>query len=111
MIRPIAKKVSTALLFSKLAEPTKSLHQSSHTGASDKKFKIVTLPHNSNSVTASHDMSSNNSIIVQGTHKKKCTLMDYQEKLGSEYPESVVTKKKGKISDDTSLLCPKTLPQ
>ncbi len=29
--------------------------------------------------------------------------MDYQEKFGSEYPESIVTRKKGKISDDTSL--------
>jgi hypothetical protein len=31
--------------------------------------------------------------------------MDYQEKFGSEYPESIVTRKKGKISDDTSLHC------
>ncbi len=29
--------------------------------------------------------------------------MDYQEKFGSEYPELIVTRRKGKISDDTSL--------
>ncbi len=48
-------------------------------------------------------MPSNNSIIVQGTRKKKLILMDYQEKFGSEYPELIVTRKKGKISDNTSL--------
>jgi hypothetical protein len=29
--------------------------------------------------------------------------MAYQEKFGSKYPESIVTRKKGKISNDTSL--------
>ncbi len=100
-----SKKVSTASLSSKLAIPTESLHQSSHTDASDVKSKIVTLLHTSDSVTASQDMLSNNSIIIQGTRGKKCILMDYQEKFGSEYPESIVTRKKGKISNDTSLHC------
>jgi hypothetical protein len=106
VIRPTAsKKVSTALLLSKMAKPTEPLHQPSHThtDAPDVKSKIVTLLHTSDSVTASHDMSSNNSIIIQGTCKKKCILTDYQEKFGSEYPELIVTRKKGKISDDTSL--------
>ncbi len=72
LIRPTAsKKVLTALLLSKLAKPTEPLHQPSHTDASDVKSKIVTLLHTCNSVTASHDMSSNNSIIVQGTRKKE----------------------------------------
>jgi hypothetical protein len=104
VIQPTAsKKVSTASLLSKLAKLTKPLHQPSHTDVSDVKSKIVTLLHTSGSVTASHDMSSNNSIIVQGICKKKCILMDYQEKFGSEYPELIVTRRKGKISDDTSL--------
>ncbi len=55
-------------------------------------------------------MSSNNSIIVQGTREKKRILTDYQEKFGSEYPESIVTRKKGKISDDTSLHCARMRP-
>jgi hypothetical protein len=92
VIQPIAsKKVSMALLLSKLAKPTEPLHQPSHTDSSDAKSKIVTLLHISNSVTASHDMLSKNSIIVQGTCKKKRIIMDYQEKFGSEYPESIVT--------------------
>jgi hypothetical protein len=106
VIRPIgSKKVSTALLLSKLAKPTKPLQQPSLTDASDVKSKIVTLLHTSNSVTASHDMSSNNSIIVQGTRKKKCILMAHQGKIGSKYPESFVTRKKGNISNNTSLHC------
>ncbi len=48
-------------------------------------------------------MLSNNSIIVKGTREKKRILMAYQEKFGSEYPELIVTRKKGKILDDTSL--------
>ena len=105
MIRQISsKKISTDLLLSKLAIPTVPLHQPSHsTEASDVKSKIVTLLQTSNSVTASHDMSSNNSIILKGTREKKCILTAYQEKFGSEYPELIVTRKKGKISDNTSL--------
>jgi hypothetical protein len=48
-------------------------------------------------------MSSNNSIIIKGTREKKRILTAYQVKFGSEYPESIVTRKKGKISDNTSL--------
>jgi hypothetical protein len=61
-----SKKVSTALLSSKLAKPTKPLEQPSLADVSDAKSKIATLLHTSNSVTASHSMLSNNSIIVQG---------------------------------------------
>jgi hypothetical protein len=111
VIQPIAsKKVSTASLLSKLTKPTKPLQQPSHTDASDEKSKIVTLLHTSNSVTVSHDMLSNNSIIVQGMHEKKRILMDYQEKFGLEYPESIVTRKKCKISDNTSLHCARMRP-
>ncbi len=106
MIRPTAsKKISTASLLSTLAKPAELLQQPSLTDASDVNSKIVTLLHTSNSVTASRDMSSNNSIIVKGTHEKKCILMANQEKISSEYPELIITRKKGKISDDTSLHC------
>ncbi len=110
VIRPItSKKVLTVLLLSKLAEPTKPHQQPSLTDVSDVK-SIVTLLQTGNSVTASHDMLSNNSIIVQGTRKKKRILTDYQEKIGSENPELIVTRKKGKISDDTSLHCTRIRP-
>jgi hypothetical protein len=61
-------------------------------------------------VTASNDMTSNNSIIVKGMREKKRILTAYQDKFNSEYPESMVTRKKGKISDDTSLHCARMRP-
>ncbi len=80
-IRPIAsKKISTALFLSTLAKPAEPLLQPSSTDTYDVNSKIVTLLHTSNSVTASHDMSSNNSIIVKGAREKKCILTAYQEK-------------------------------
>ncbi len=42
--------------------------------------------------------------------EKKHILIAYQEKFGSMYPESIVTRKKGKISDDTSLHCTQIRP-
>ncbi len=91
------------MLLSMLAKPTKPLHQPSPSDVSHVKSKIATLLHTSNSVTACHTMSSNNSIIVQGTREKKHILTAYQDKFGSEDPELIVTRKKGKISDDSSL--------
>jgi hypothetical protein len=55
-------------------------------------------------------MLSNNSIIIQDSREKKCIQMAYQEKIGSEYPELFVTRKKGKISDNTSLHCTRMRP-
>ncbi len=98
------------MLSSKLAIPTEPLHQPSYTDASEVKSKVVTLLHTSDSVTASQDMLSSNSIIVQGMREKKRILTDYQKKIVSEYPELIVTRKKGKISDDTSLHCARMRP-
>ncbi len=107
VIRPTAsKKISTASLSSTFAKPAELLQQPSPTDASEINSKIVTLLHISDSLTASRDMSSNNSIIVKGTCEKKRILTTYQEKFDSEYPESIITRKKGKISNDTSLHCP-----
>jgi hypothetical protein len=104
VIQPTAsKKISTASLSSTLAKPAEPLQQPSPTEAPDVNSKIVTFLHISNSVTASHDMLSNNSIIVKDTREKKHILTVYQEKFGSEYPELIITRKKGKISNDTSL--------
>ncbi len=111
MIQPTAsKKISAALLLFTLAKPAELLQQPSPTDASDVNSKIVTLLHISNAVTASRVMSSNNSIIVKGTREKKRILTAYQEKIGSEYPELIVTRKKGTISDHTSLHCARMRP-
>ncbi len=72
--------MSAALLLSTLAKPAEPLRQPSPTDASNVNSKIVTLLHTSDSVTASHDMSSNNSIIVNGMREKKRILTAYQEK-------------------------------
>jgi hypothetical protein len=93
-----------------LAKPAELLQQPSPTDASEVNSKIVSLLQTRNSVTDSHDMSSNNSIIVKGTHEKKHILTAYQEKFSSEYPELIVTRKKGKISDNTSLHCARMRP-
>ncbi len=45
----------------------------------------------------------NDPIIVQGMRDKKCILEDYQKKFGKDSNDSIVTRKKGKISDDISL--------
>jgi hypothetical protein len=42
--------------------------------------------------------------------KKKCILTAYQEKFVSEYPESIVTRKKSKVSNNTSLHCARMRP-
>ncbi len=98
VIQPTAsKKISTALLLSTLAKPAEPLHQPSLTGACDVNSKIITLLHTSDSVTASYGMLSNNSIIIKGTREKKRILTAYQEKFSLEYPELIVTRKKGKI--------------
>jgi hypothetical protein len=111
VIRPTAsKKISTALLSSTLVKLAEPLHQPSPTDVYDINSTIVTLLYTSDSVTASHDMPSNNSIIVKGMHEKKCILTAYQEKFGSKYPESIVTRKKGKISNNTSLHCARMRP-
>ncbi len=93
-----------------VAKPAEPLHQPSPTDVFEVKAKIVTLLHTRDSVTASHDMSNNNSIIVKSTHETKRILTAYQEKFCSEYPESVVKRKKGKISNNTSLHCTRMRP-
>jgi hypothetical protein len=45
----------------------------------------------------------NDPIIVQGMCDKKRILEDYQKKFGKDSNDSIVTRKKGKISNDISL--------
>jgi hypothetical protein len=47
--------------------------------------------------------SINDPIIVQGTRHKKRILDDYQKKFGKDSNDSIVARKKGKISDDISI--------
>ncbi len=43
-------------------------------------------------------------------HNKKCILDDYQKKFGKDSNDSIVARKKGKISDNTSLDCSQMRP-
>jgi hypothetical protein len=52
----------------------------------------------------------NDPIIVQGMRDKKRILEDYQKKFGKDSNDSIVTRKKGKISDDISLDCSQMRP-
>ncbi len=47
--------------------------------------------------------STNGPIIVQDTRNKKHILDDYQKKFGKDSKDSILARKKGKISDDISL--------
>jgi hypothetical protein len=48
--------------------------------------ELTAIPHN------------NDEIIVQGTKQKRLILQEYEEKFGTDYPDSIITKKKGKHS-------------
>jgi hypothetical protein len=48
--------------------------------------KLPATPHN------------NDEIIVQGTKQKRLILQEYEETFGTDYPDSIITKKKGKHS-------------
>ncbi len=47
--------------------------------------------------------TSDYSINVQGMKETKCILMAYQKKSGAENPDLIITSKKGKTVDKTSL--------
>jgi hypothetical protein len=110
VIRPIASKKVSNIAFVYVGQTNRTTSSTIPYRCVWCKAQIVTHLHTSNSVTASHDMSSNNSIIVQGTREKICILTNYQEKFGSEYPELIVTRKKGKISNNTSSHCARMRP-
>jgi len=47
--------------------------------------------------------ANNNLIIVSGTREKQRILGAYKEKFGSGYPDSIVTRKRGKLKNFTSV--------
>jgi hypothetical protein len=49
--------------------------------------------------------ANNDATIVSGTREKRSILEAYETKFGTGYPDSIVTRKKGKL-DDTTLLVP-----
>jgi hypothetical protein len=45
-----------------------------------------------------------NAVIVRGTNEKRHILEEYKQKFGKNYNDSIVSKKKGKITDDPPML-------
>jgi hypothetical protein len=69
------------------------------------KSQIACLLNNKDPELVNQATSINNPIIVQGTHDKRRILDDYQKKFGKDSNDSIVARKKGKISVDTSINC------
>ena len=67
------------------------------------KSQIAFLLSNKDPESVNQATTINDPIIVQGTRNKKRILEDYQKKFGKDSNDSIVARKKGKISDDISL--------
>jgi hypothetical protein len=55
-------------------------------------------------------LHNDDEIIVQGTKQKRQILQEYEEKFGTDYSDSIITKKKGKhssIDPDQKIVCMK----
>ena len=80
--------------------------QSAPSTSSDKSMiwpTVMSIQHNlvpSKNVTQSKEikiivsLAQQDSIIIWGTKEKKCILSAYQEKFGSNYPDSIITQKR-----------------
>ncbi len=69
------------------------------------KSQIAFLLSNKDPESVNQAIPINEPIIVQGMCDKKRILEDYQKKFGKDSNDSIITRKKGKISDDISLDC------
>ena len=58
-----------------------------------RKLRVAVLARESTAVPHNDDK-----IIVQGTKQKRLILQEYEEKFGTNYSDSIITKKKGKHS-------------
>jgi hypothetical protein len=67
------------------------------------KSQIARLLTNKDPESVNQATPINDHIIVQGMRNKKRILEDYQKKFGKDSNDSVVARKKGKISNDISL--------
>jgi len=111
VIRPAAsKKIIVELLICKDSSsalpPSTSADRSSLIRPVVKKIQrdsippgTTTNPENVNTVA----IPPQDPIIIRGTKEKKRILSDYQDKFGSNYPDSIITRKKGKPSCDGNL--------
>jgi hypothetical protein len=97
-----SKKISHAQQSLTLSYSTESTCHPTAVEISNPKTKIASLLHNSRQGTDICALSDN-SIIVQDMKEKKQILSAYQDKFGAGHPDSIITKKKGKTANNTSL--------
>jgi hypothetical protein len=102
VIQPTAsKKVTIETPVCKQATTSKSFDQSSlRPIAMEKQHAIVPGLVTDNKDVTTIASPQQDSIIIRGTKEKKRILSDYQEKFGANYPDSIITQKKGKLCED-----------
>jgi len=62
----------------------------------DSSSRVATIP-------AIPREANDNVMIVSGTREKRSILEAYETKFGTGYPDSIITRKKGKLVDNTLL--------
>ena len=98
---PASKKVSNEAMIRRPAISSKSLNPSSSRSVI-LKSQLAVAPSIINDKDEVKLVVSpqQDSIIIRGTKEKKHILSAYQEKYGSNYPDLIISQKKGKLSDD-----------
>ncbi len=98
---PASKKVSNEAMIRRPAISLKSLDPSSSRSVI-LNLQLAVAPSIINDKDEVKPVVSpqQDSIIIRGMKEKKHILSAYQEKYGSNYPDSIISRKKGKLSDD-----------
>ena len=78
--------------------PTNDIIVAAMNAKTDSSSRVATIPA---IPLEAHDDAT----IISGTREKRCILEAYETKFGTEYPNSIITRKKGKLID-TTLLSP-----
>ncbi len=105
VIKPVAsKKVSQVTGSLTLINPRESTRHFTPDETPDPILQVASQLCD-NEMRTDASATNNNSIIVQGIREKTCILSAYQEKFGVGHPDSIITKKKGKMADEILLTC------
>jgi len=83
--------------------PTNDIIVAAMNAKTDSSSRITTIP-------AFPQEAHDDATIVSGTREKRHILGSYETKFGTGYPDSIITRKKGKLVD-TTLLSPHSRTQ
>jgi len=76
--------------------PTNDIIVAAMNAKTDSSSRVTTIP-------AIPQEAHGDVTIVSGTREKRRILEAYETKFGKEYPDSIITRKKGKLIDTTLL--------